>query len=107
MNQIKFIPLALLTLLVLKQLVHGIDAAGMGVTVALCAIVSLKDYLEKQDYVKQIRDDMKKELEEMKLMNTTQNEVIAKMALALDEVRTKTSTLQLAQGYKTQMGQRA
>ena len=107
MNHIKFIPLALLTLLVLKQFVHGIDAAEMGVTIALCGLVSLRDYREKQNYVKEIQAEMKKELDEMKLMNTTQNEVIAKMAVALDEVRTKTSTIQLAQGYNKPMSARA
>lgn len=107
MNHIKFIPLALLTLLVLKQLVQGINAAEMGVTIALCCLVSLRDYLEKQNFVKEIQAEMKKELDEVKAMNATQNEVISKMAVALDEVRSKTSTLQLAQGYKQTMGQRA
>jgi hypothetical protein len=102
MNQIKHnLPLILLASLVLKQLVHGIDASEMGVAIALSAIVSLKDYLEKQKAIQEVDAHVKKELEEVKHVIKTQNEVIEKMAKALDENRTSVASLKLSQGYNT------
>jgi hypothetical protein len=104
MKHIKFLPLALLTLLVLKQLVHGVDLAGMGVTIALTAVIALKDYLEKQKHIQEIEAHVKKELEDVKHVINTQNEVIEKMAKALDDVRTKAASIQLSQGYQKKFG---
>ena len=102
MNQVKNqLPLALLSLAVLKQLVKGIDAAEMGVVLALAAIVALKDYLEKQKSIQEIDTHVKKELEEVKHVIKTQNEVIEKMAKALDENRTSVASMKLSQGYAT------
>ena len=98
MNQLKnHLPLALLALLVLKQLFVGTNAAEMGVSISLAAIVGLKDFLEKQKKIQEIEKIMKQEVEEMKSVIKTQNEVIEKMAKAIDENRTGIASLKLSQ----------
>lgn len=98
MNQLKnHLPLALLALLVLKQLISGTSLAEMGVTIAVAGIVSLKDFLEKQKHIQEVESLVKKELEEMKSVVKTQNEVIEKMAKAIDENRTGIASLKLSQ----------
>ncbi len=101
MNQVKQnLPLALLSLLVLKQLVTGCSLSEMGVAISLCAIVALKDHLEKHKEIKEVRETVTKELEEMKFVVKQQNDVIEKLAKALDENRTSVASIKLSQGMK-------
>lgn len=105
MNQLKTnLPLALLALLVLKQLFKGIDAAEMGVTVALAGIVALKDHLEKQSSIQEIKESTRKELAEVRDVVKTQNEVIEKMAKVLDENRNAVASMKLSSGMMSRKG---
>lgn len=101
MKQVKQnLPLGLLALLVVKQLIVGCSLSEMGVAISLCAIVALKDHLEKHKEINEIKDIVNKELEEMKFVIKQQNEVIEKLAKALDENRTSVASLKLSQGMK-------
>lgn len=102
MNQVKSnLPLGLLAALVLKQLVVGCNASEMGVAIAIAAVVSLKDYLEKQKSIQEISTKVTKDIDDMKHIIKTQNEVIEKMAKALDENRTGLASVKLSQGMRS------
>lgn len=94
------LPLILLSTLVLKMLFIQASLPEMGVAMALSSLVALKDHLEKHKEIKEIRESVTKELEEMKFVVKQQNEVIEKLARALDENRTSVASLKLSQGMK-------
>ena len=105
MNQVKnYLPLGLLAALILKLLAKGLDSPEMGVTIAVAAIVALKDYLEKSKTTQEIESFVKKELEEIRNVVVKQNEVIEKMAKAIDENKTGLASVRLSQGYSQRKG---
>lgn len=100
MNQVKnHLPLALLAALVLKQIITGCSASEMGTAIAVAGIVALKDYLEKHSDIQDIKTSTKRELEEVKAVVVKQNEVIEKMAKAIDETKSGLASVRLSQGY--------
>jgi hypothetical protein len=86
---IKYLPISLLSLFVLKLVTYGVNAPEMGVIFALTAYTSLKDYLEKH-----------KKIQEISEVVTKQNEVIGKMAVEIDNLKTSIVGVKMGQGFK-------
>ncbi len=86
---INYLPLSLLSVFVLKLIFFGTNAAEMGIVFALTAYSALKDYSEKH-----------KKIQEMSDIIIKQNEVINKMAVELDAIKTSMVGLKMHQGFK-------
>lgn len=89
LNVKKYMPMALLCLFVLKLILIGVDYPEMGVAIALIAHVALIDYLEKNKKIQHISDVVNK-----------QNEVIAKMAIEIDSLKTSIVGVKMGQNFK-------
>jgi hypothetical protein len=86
---IKYLPISLLSLFVLKLVTYGVNAPEMGVIFALTAYTALKDYLEKHKKIQEISEVVNK-----------QNEVISKMAVEIDNLKTAIVGVKMGQGFK-------
>ena len=89
LNIKKYMPMALLCLFVGKLLFIGVDYAEMGVAIALTAYSAIVDYLEKHKKVQEINDIVNK-----------QNEIIAKMAIEIDGLKTSIVGVKMGQNFK-------
>jgi hypothetical protein len=89
MEKIKYIPVGLLVAYVLKLIAMGTNAPEMGVVFALTAYVALKDYVEKHKKVQEVLDVVNK-----------QNEIIAKMATEIDNLKTSMVGVKMGQNFK-------
>jgi hypothetical protein len=86
---IKHLPLSLLSLFVLKLVAYGVTAPEMGVIFALAAYTAIKDYLDKHKRIQEISEVVAK-----------QNEVIGKMAVEIDNLKTSIVGVKMGQGFK-------
>ena len=86
---INYLPLGLLSVFVLKLIFFGTNAAEMGIVFALTAYSALKDYSEKH-----------KKIQEISAIVNKQNEVIAKMATEIDNVKTSMVGVKMSQNIK-------
>jgi hypothetical protein len=86
---INYLPLSLLSVFVLKLIFFGTNAAEMGIVFALTAYSALKDYSEKH-----------KKIQEIATIVNKQNEVIAKMATEIDNVKTSMVGVKMSQNIK-------
>lgn len=85
----KYVPMGLLCLFVSKLILVGVDYAEMGVAVALIAYAALIDYLEKH-----------KKVQEIETIVNKQNEVINKMAVEIDNLKTAIVGVKMGQNFK-------
>lgn len=85
----RYSPLAILLLFVTKMLFISASPAEMGIVFALAAIVGLEKYMERNSHI-----------QEMKISIEKQNEVLKKMAIEIDGMRTNVSAMKLHQGMK-------
>jgi Rieske Fe-S protein len=89
MEKVKFLPIGLLCVYVLKLIVLGTSFPEMGVVFALTAYVGMKDYMDKH-----------KKVQEMSEIIIKQNEVISKMVVEVDAIKTSMVGLKMNQGFK-------
>ena len=89
MEKVKFLPIGLLCVYVLKLIVLGTNFPEMGVVFALTAYVAIKDYMDKH-----------KKIQDMVEVINKQNEVIAKMVTEVDAIKTSMVGLKMNQGFK-------
>jgi hypothetical protein len=89
MEKVKFLPIGLLCVYVLKLIVFGTSFPEMGVVFALTAYVGMKDYMDKHKKVQEMSDIIIK-----------QNEVISKMVVEVDAIKTSMVGLKMNQGFK-------
>lgn len=85
----KILPLSLLSLLVGKSLLLGVNLPEMGAILGLAALHGLSVYLDKHKKIQQIQEVVNK-----------QNEVIEKMAKELDVVRTSVTAVKMQNGMR-------
>jgi hypothetical protein len=85
----KYVPMGLLCLFVGKVILFGTDYSDMGVAIALVAYSALVDYLEKH-----------KKLQDIEHIVNKQNEVISKMALEIDSLKTSIVGVKMGQNFK-------
>ena len=89
MEKVKFLPIGLLCVYVLKLIALGTNFPEMGVVFALTAYVAIKDYMDKH-----------KKIQDMVEVINKQNEVIAKMVTEVDAMKTSMVGLKMNQGFK-------
>lgn len=85
----KLLPLSLLSLLVGKSLLLGVNLPEMGAILSLAALHGLGVYLEKNRKIQEIQQVVMK-----------QNEVIEKMAKELDGLRTSVAAVKMQSGMR-------
>ncbi len=102
MNNIqKYIPIGLLSAFTLKVMVSGANLSEMGIILGLAAILGFKDYLEKKETILEVRTQCEKSIKDIEAVVKTQNEVIEKLAKAMDEQRTYIASTRMAQNLKS------
>jgi hypothetical protein len=85
----KYVPIGLLCAYVLKLIFLGTNFPEMGVVFALTAYVATKDYVEKHKKVQEV----------LEIVNR-QNEIIAKMATEIDNLKTSMVGVKMGQNFK-------
>lgn len=98
MELLKNVQIGLLVAYLGRVLVLGANLSEMGIIFSLVALNISKDYLEKQKKIKDIEQEVNARVAEVENTIKIQNEVIEKMARALDEQRTSVASLKLSQG---------
>lgn len=98
MELLKNVQIGLLVAYLGRVLVLGANLSEMGIIFSLVALNISKDYLEKQKKIKDIEQEVNTRVAEVENTIKIQNEVIEKMARALDEQRTSVAGLKLSQG---------
>jgi uncharacterized coiled-coil protein SlyX len=98
MELLKNVQIGLLVAYLGRVLVLGANLSEMGIIFSLVALNISKDYLEKQKRIKDIEQEVNTRVAEVENTIKIQNEVIEKMARALDEQRTSVASLKLSQG---------
>lgn len=98
MELLKNVQIKLLVAYLGRVLVLGANLSEMGIIFSLVALNISKDYLEKQKKIKDIEQEVNARVAEVENTIKIQNEVIEKMARALDEQRTSVAGLKLSQG---------
>lgn len=98
MELLKNVQIGLLVAYLGRVLVLGANLSEMGIIFSLVALNISKDYLEKQKKIKDIEQEVNARVAEVENTIKIQNEVIEKMARALDEQRTSVAGLKLSQG---------
>jgi uncharacterized coiled-coil protein SlyX len=98
MELLKNVQIGLLVAYLGRVLVLGANLSEMGIIFSLVALNISKDYLEKQKRIKDIEQEVNTRVAEVENTIKIQNEVIEKMARALDELRTSVASLKLSQG---------
>lgn len=89
--------LGLLAAYMLKILAVGAGLPEMGIVFSLVLLNIAKEYLNKQQKIKEVEEAVTKRLQEVENTIKVQNDVIEKMARALDEQRTSVASLKLSQ----------
>lgn len=89
------LPMGLLTAFVGKLVIFGVNSAECGVALGLVALVAMKEYVG-------IKKDAKME-EIVKTVNM-QNDVLAKMATEIDNLKTSLVGVKMGAGFKNKMG---
>lgn len=97
MELLKNAHLGLLIAYTLKMLVVGAGLPEMGIIFSLVALNISKEYLNKQKTIKEVEETVAKRVQEIENTVKLQNDVIEKMAKALDEQRTSVASLKLSQ----------
>lgn len=98
MELLKNVQIGLLVAYLGRVLVLGANLSEMGIIFSLVVLNISKDYLEKQKKIKDIEQEVNTRVAEVENTIKIQNEVIEKMARALDEQRTSVAGLKLSQG---------
>lgn len=97
MEFLKNAHLGLLVAYTTKLLIVGAGLPEMGIVFSLVALNIAKEYLSKQQKIKEIEQSVSEKLQVVENTVKVQNEVIEKMAKALDEQRTSVASLKLSQ----------
>ena len=97
MEFLKNAHLGLLVAYTTKLLIVGAGLPEMGIVFSLVFLNISKEYLSKQQKIKEIEQSVSKKLQDVENTVKIQNEVIEKMAKALDEQRTSVASLKLSQ----------
>lgn len=97
MELLKNAHLGLLSAYVLKVLAVGAGLPEMGIIFSLVLLNVAKEYLNKQKAIQEIEEAVAKRVQEVENTVKLQNDVIERMAKALDEQRTSVASLKLSQ----------
>lgn len=97
MEFLKNAHLGLLVAYTTKLLIAGAGLPEMGIVFSLVSLNIAKEYLSKQQKIKEIQQSVTEKLQAIENTVKIQNDVIEKMAKALDEQRTAVASLKLSQ----------
>lgn len=89
------VPMGLFCAFIGKLVLFGVNAAECGVALGLVALVAMKEYVgfKKDKKIQDVIDTVNK-----------QNEVIAKMATEIDNLKTAVVGVKMGAGFKNKMG---
>lgn len=89
------IPMGLFCAFIGKLIIVGVNPAECGVALGLIALISLKEYIShtKNQKLQDVVDTVNR-----------QNEVIAKMATEIDNLKTAIVGVKMGAGFKNKMG---
>jgi hypothetical protein len=89
------IPMGLFCAFIGKLIMVGVNPAECGVALGLIALISLKEYVgfKKETKIQEVIDTVNR-----------QNEVIAKMATEIDNLKTAIVGVKMGAGFKNKMG---
>ncbi len=89
------LPMGLFCAFIGKLVIFGVNAAECGVALGLISLVALKEYVgfKKDKKIQDVIDTVNR-----------QNEVIAKMATEIDNLKTAIVGVKMGAGFKNKMG---
>lgn len=91
----RLIPMGLFCAFVGKLIVFGVNAAECGVALGLTGLIALKEYIGHKK---------NQQMEEIIKTVNMQNDVIAKMATEIDNLKTAIVGVKMGTGFKNKMG---
>lgn len=106
MNIKQNMPLGILLAFSIKCLVLGVSPSESVVIIGLIALLSAKEYLEKNKRMKDVEDSLDAKLKHFESVIKKQNEVITAQAEEHDKLKTAVTSVKMQYGVQNVMGRK-
>jgi uncharacterized coiled-coil protein SlyX len=101
-NKLKLIPMGLVLALGLKAIVLGLSGADSAVAISLIGLLTLREYMEKNSKLEEVKEHTEKKLKEMSETISKQNEVIAAQTQEFVKLRDQMTAVKMTFGNREQ-----